>query len=88
MRKVQMDGNHAPSPAHSTDKHCYQGRYGVRPTHTTHLAFDNSAEGADRSLYHSGNEMGYTQINSREPTPMERGVAVKQNAKGAFDNRK
>lgn len=87
MKAPQMDGNHAPSPAHSTDKRCYQGRLGVRPTNTTHLAFDNSAEGAERSLYH-GQVMSESMINGRSPSPMERGIADKQNAKGAFDNRK
>jgi len=82
---AQIDGNDAPSPPHSTDKRCYQGRLGVTPTHTTQLAFQDSKENGER-LMASHFTMGYTPINNREPTPPEKGHAPWQSTMGKVDN--
>lgn len=82
---VQIDGNHAPSPAHSTDKRCYQSRLGVRPTTTTQVAFKSVEEGAERALG-AYQHVGYTPINNREPTGFEKGIARDQGSMGKLDN--
>lgn len=82
---AQIDGNHAPNPPHSTDKRCYQGRFGVTPTRSTQLAFHNTQEDGMR-LMAPHFTMGYTPINNREPTPPEKGHAPWQATMGRVDN--
>lgn len=86
MKESQpMAGNHAPNPAHSTQKTCYQGRTGVTPTRTPKLAFPNINEGPERLLARGFTE-GYSPINGGEPTAMEKGVASDQGSKGRMNN--
>jgi hypothetical protein len=82
---AQMDGNHAPVPAHSMDKHYYQSRMGVTPTHTNQLSFHNSAENGLWAMAPHFTPP-YTPINNREPTPPEKGHAPWQATMGKVDN--
>ncbi len=79
-----MNGNHAPIPAHSTVKTCYQGRMGVSPTRTPAMAFNSTMEDGMRAL--EGGMQSYTSINDREPTPMEKGYAPNQKSMGVMNN--
>lgn len=83
---MQTNGNSAPKPSHATNKECYQGRMGVKPTTTTQLAFNNSAENGERALY-QGTVMDYTSINGSSPTAQERGMSPLM-PKGAYSNSK
>lgn len=83
---MQTNGNNPPSPPHATNKECYQGRMGVKPTTTAQLAFNNSAENGERALY-QGTVMDYTSINGKSPTAQERGMSPIK-AKGYYDNSK
>lgn len=82
---AQMDGNHAPQPAHSTQKTCYQGRMGVSATKTSQVAFNNSAE---NGLWPMASHFtpDYSPINNRAPTAPERGVAPYQATMGKYNN--
>lgn len=85
MMGALMGGNHAPMPAHSTDKRFYQSRKGVTATSTPKLDFPSSMEGHERRLA-DGNSMSYTSINDKEPTSPERGFAPYQKGMGKMNN--
>ena len=80
-----MNGNHAPSPAHSTEKTCYQGRMRVTATRTPAMAFKNCGEDGMRALG-PYDHVAYTPINNREPNAMERGTAPYQASMGRMNN--
>lgn len=82
----QKDGNDAPNPPPSTDKHYYEKRMGVSPTMTTQVAFKDSSEDGKREFDPRRHIMGYTQINGREPRPFEKGVATAQNSMGKYND--
>jgi hypothetical protein len=81
-----FNGNHAPSPAHTMEKTCYQGRMGVTATKTTYVAFKDSMEDGERKMAED-HSMNYTPINNREPTPQEKGHASEQSTMGGFENK-
>lgn len=82
---AQMNGNHAPSPPHSTEKTFYQSRMGVTPTRTPGLAFRNTKEDGLRMMAPSL-AMEYTSINDAAPTAMEKGIARDQTSMGKYSN--
>jgi hypothetical protein len=80
-----MNGNHAPMPAHSTEKTCYQHRKGVTATRTPAMSFNSVTEGAVRTLG-SYDHIPFTPINDREPNGMEKGNAPYQASMGRMNN--
>lgn len=84
--KAQPTSNFTGSPPESDldeAKTIYQSRQGVTPTRTTQIAFKDTKEGTERAMDPTDFVMSYTPINSREPTPDEKGRPSDQAAKGA-----
>lgn len=74
-----------PTPPMTKDKLCYQNRHAVSPTMTNNMRFMDSAEGGLLPMQRSEDVMRYTEINGREPTGPEKGMAPPpgQNRMGA-----